>query len=134
MDLVGSLFLFAAIAIVSYTYAKRRRLEQEAKLQSVGHQQILEAKEELDRRARILDKIENFLKSSKFIEPIANWRNEKIYKYIFNNGYLYEFEEIMAENNQRVGMDDEYLCFKQLCYKRVNNPTGFMEKFAHEIA
>lgn len=133
MDLIGSLFLFAVVAIVSYSYAKRKRLEQEASLQNVGADktQLNVLQEELERRAKIISRVDDFIKSSKFIEPIATWRNEKIYKYIFNNGYLYEFDDILAENNQRIGIDDESLCFKQFCYKRVSNPIDFMNKFGN---
>lgn len=86
-------------------------------------------KEEFERRAKILTKVEDFVKSSKFVEPIAVWKNDNIYKYIFNNGKLYEFEEIMPETNQRIGIDDDYLCFKRFCYKRVANPINFINKF-----
>jgi hypothetical protein len=131
MDLIGSLFLFAVVAIVSYSYARKKRLEQEASLQNVGSSknQLAVLQEELERRAKIINRVDAFIKGSKFIEPIATWRNEKIYKYVFNNGFLYEFDDILPENNQRIGIDEENLCFKQFCYKRVNNPTDFMAKF-----
>jgi len=134
MELIGSFLIFIAVVIVSYSYAKKKRLEQEANLQingaNVGNKNQLNVlQEELDRRQKIMSRVDAFIKNSKFIEPIATWRNERIYKYVFNNGYLYEFEDILPENNQRIGLDDDYLCFKQFCYKRVNNPTEFMSKF-----
>jgi hypothetical protein len=131
MELIGSLFVFLTLVIVSYSYAKKKRLEQETiKKTNVGSKNQLNIlQEELERRTKIINRVEAFIKSSKFIEPIATWRNERIYKYVFNNGYLYEFEDILPENNQRIGIDDDFLCFKQFCYKRVNNPTEFMTKF-----
>ena len=86
--------------------------------------------EELLRRKNIINRIELFLRSSQFIDPIANWRNEKVYRYILNNGYLYEFDDFMTENNQRIGMDEDFLCFKQMTYKRVNNPQEFLENLS----
>lgn len=138
MDLIGSLFIFAGIAVVSYAYAKRKRIEQEATVQGQGtggsqQAQLNVVKEELERRKRILERVEKFVKGSKLVEPIAKWKDETIYKYVFNDGYLYEFEDILVENNQRIGIDEEYLCFKQICYKRVNNPLDFMEKFGKEL-
>lgn len=136
MNWIESLIVFAAIAVVAYTYAKKKRLEQEALSPNPGtavNSQISLLKEELERRAKIINRVESFIKNSKFIEPIATWRNDKIYKYVFNNGYLYEFEEILPENNQRIGIDEEFLCFKQFCYKRVNNPVDFMEKFGKSL-
>lgn len=131
MELIGSLLFFLALVIVSYSYAKKKRLEQEAIKQnnSSGGNQLNMLQEELERRTKIINRVEAFIKNSKFIEPIATWKNERIYKYIFNNGCLYEFEDILPENNQRIGLDDDFLCFKQFCYKRVDNPTDFMTKF-----
>jgi hypothetical protein len=138
MDLIGSLFIFAGIAVVSYAYAKRKRIEQEATVQGQGtggsqQSQLNVVKEELERRKRILERVEKFVKGSKLVEPIAKWKNDTIYKYVFNDGYLYEFEDILVESNQRIGIDEEYLCFKQVCYKRVNNPLDFMEKFGKDL-
>lgn len=85
-------------------------------------------KEELERRKKILVEVESFLKGSEYFEPIARWRDGSIYRYILNDGKLYEFSDIMVEENQRVGRDDDFLCFKQLSYKRVTDPTDFISK------
>lgn len=89
--------------------------------------------EEIKRRTKILERVESFVKDSKFIEPIATWKNDQIYKYVFNNGKLYEFEDIMPENNQRVGVNEDYLCFKRVCYKRVENAAPFLSKFGDAL-
>jgi hypothetical protein len=135
MELIGSVFIFISLVIFSYSYAKKKRVEQEAMKQNNngGTNQLNVLQEELERRTKIINRVEAFIKSSKFIEPIATWRNERIFKYVFNNGYLYEFEDILPENNQRVGIDDDFLCFKQFCYKRVSNPTDFMVKFGSAL-
>jgi hypothetical protein len=134
MDIIGSLFVFVGLAIISYIYSKKKKMDLEDKLEMPNHQRVMDATKEIQRRNKIASRVDNFLNESKFIEQVATWRNEKIYKYIFNDGFLYEFDEIMPENNQRIGMDDEYLCFKQLSYKRVNNPEEFIQKFANQIA
>jgi len=137
MEILESLLVFAGIAIVAYGYAKRKRLEQDPALIASGENkntQLNVLKEELDRRAKIIKRVEEFVKGSKFIEPIATWRNDNIYKYVFNEGYLYEFNEILSENNQRVGIDEESLCFKQFCYKRVVNSSDFIQKFGKALA
>ncbi len=122
----GLTFLFLGLIVASYYYLKDK--EKKKKLEGGNNFENM-LKEEFERRAKILTKVESFIKSSKFIEPIAVWKNDNIYKYIFNNGKLYEFEEIMPENNQRIGIDDDYLCFKRFCYKRVANPINFINKF-----
>lgn len=86
------------------------------------------ANEEQARRERILSEIHHFLKDAQFFEPVAKWREEDIFRYILNEGYLYEFDEIMPPNHQRIGRDEDYLCFKQLTYKRVMNPEEFFTK------
>ena len=133
MDIVGSLILFIGLAFLAHYYVKKKSIELEAKLETVDHGSTIDLQQEMQRRNRIKEKVEEFLKESKFFDPIATWRNEKIYKFIFNKGYLYEFDEIMPENNQRIGLDDNFLCFKQLNYKRVNNPEEFIQKFGNEI-
>ncbi len=133
MEVFIGLFIFVMIALSSYVYLKKQNTDLKNKLSSMNNTKLVEAQEELLRRSRIVEKVDSFLKKSKFFEPIANWRGDKIYKYIFSDGYLYEFEEIMAENNQRIGLDEEFLCFKQLSYKRVNNPEQFIKKFSSEL-
>jgi hypothetical protein len=135
MNFFGSLFLFIALLLFFYALNRRRKdsiqVNEEKPAMSPGAEKIMH--EELSRRRRILEKVETFLKGSQFIEPIAVWHKEKIYKYVYNGRYLYEFDEFMAENNQRIGIDEDYLCFKQLCYKRVMNPVDFINKFSHII-
>lgn len=135
---LGLILLLLAITIASYYYAKQKSEEEIGGITKKPKQQPVikkeqenYLKEELGRRAKILEKVEVFIKGSKFIEPIATWKEDKIYKYIFNNGKLYEFDDIMPESNQRIGIDEEYLCFKRFCYKRVNNPINFLNKFGY---
>jgi hypothetical protein len=89
--------------------------------------------EEIIRKNDILHKVESFLGEAQFMELIGKWREENVYKYVFNAGYLYQFEDTMSATNQRIGRDEDYLCFKQLCYKRVNNPVDFINTFADKI-
>ncbi|NCQ52255.1 hypothetical protein GW796_10290 [archaeon] len=138
MDLIGSLFVFFSIAVVSYFYAKKKRLNDDENIvgdtNSSINKPLKVVKEELERRASIVSKVDKFIDGAKFVEPIATWRNNKIYNYIFNDGFLYKFEEILSENNQKLGIDEEFLCFKQFCYKRVSNPIEFMNKFGKELS
>lgn len=131
MDLLGSLFLFIALGLVSYMFVSRNKAEQQT-VPLMEDNKIIQ--EEIIRRKEIIARVDDFLKSSLFFEPIGKWREENIYKYVFNGGYIYEFEDIMAPGNQRIGMDEDFLCFKQLCYKRVNNPVEFMTNFGDKIA
>ena len=135
MEMIGSLFIFFGIAIVMYTMGKRYQTQKESSSRIKDQMSIQRQKNEEDkRRQQILNKVENFLKNSQFMEPIAKWRDENIYRYVFNNGYLYEFDDIMTESNQRIGMDEDCLCFKRLCYKRVNDPVEFLNKTSLKLA
>ena len=135
MEIIGSLCILFGISIFLYTVIKRYEAQRVGASKIKKQMGIQKQKEEeQSRRNIIINKVENFLKTSKFVEPIAKWREEDVYKYVFNDGYLYEFEDIMTENNQKVGMDEDFLCFKRLFYKRVANPVDFMSKFSESIA
>lgn len=134
MEMIGSLCILFGISLFIYTIIKRYEAQKigASKIKAqMSYQQQKE--EEQSRRAQIISKVENFLKTSKFEDPIIKWRNEDVYRYIFNDGYVYEFEDIMTENNQKIGMDEDFLCFKKLCYKRVTNPVEFLSKFSGKI-
>ncbi len=128
---IGWVLLLAIITVASYYYAKKKSSTEVTSNKDFGKEQEGFLKEELTRRAKIVEKVEGFIKGSKLVEPIATWKEDKIYKYVFNNGKLYEFDDIMPESNQRVGIDEEYLCFKRFCYKRVTNPIQFLNKFGY---
>lgn len=129
MEMLASVFILVGIAALAYTMGNRYKTQKESS-EKIKKEMSLQNKknEEEHKKQFIINKVEKFLKGSKFIEPIARWREENIYRYILNNGYLYEFEDTMSENNQRIGIDEDFLCFKRLCYKRVNNPLDFLNK------
>ena len=132
--LTNDVFLWILLLIIFLLVSKKitdKKIEKnQEKDVSQQEKKILE---EINKRNIILEKVNNFIKNSKFVEPIAVWGGENIYRYIFNSGKLYEFEDIMTENNQRVGIDEEYLCFKKFCYKRVKNPIEFINKFGDAL-
>jgi len=125
MDLIGSLLLMLALFVIIYSVLQNIQIENKI--------QLNKNQEESNRKEQILNRVEEFIKGSKFVEPIATWKGEKIYKYIFKDGYLYEFKDTFTDNNQKIGIDDEFLCFKQICYKRVTDPTEFIQKFGKQL-
>ena len=134
MEIIGGILILFGVFIVLLTIKERYNLQKEGSLQ-IKNQITFQNKEneEDKRKQQILSKVESFLNSSQFMEPVAKWRDENIYRYVFNNGYLYEFEDIMTESNQRIGMDEDFLCFKRLCYKRVNASIDFLNKLPLKI-
>lgn len=135
MEMIGSLCILFGISIFLYTVMKRYEAQRVGASKIREQMSIQKQKDdEQNRRNQIINKVENFLKTSKFVEPIAKWRDEDVYKYVFNDGYLYEFEDIMTESNQKIGMDEDFLCFKRLCYKRVADPVDFMSRFSSSVA
>lgn len=133
-NLTNNVFMWIILFVVFFWISKKitdKQLEKTQVNEMKKHEKII--KEELSRRNKIVEKVDSFIKNSKFVEPIAVWGGENIYKYIFNNGKLYEFEDFMTENNQRIGIDEEYLCFKKFCYKRVKNPISFINRFGDAL-
>lgn len=134
MEIIGILCILFGIAVILYTIIKRYDA-QRVGVSRIKEQMSVQKQREEDqgRKSQIIDKVEKFLKTSRFVEPIAKWREEDVFKYVFNDGYLYEFDDIMTEANQKVGMDEDFLCFKRLSYKRVLNPVDFMSKFSKSL-
>ena len=58
---------------------------------------------------------------------------EKIYRYILNSGKLYSFDGFLSPNNMKVGIDDDFLFFKGMSYKRVRDTKEFSEKFSLQL-
>lgn len=124
------------LGLVFYVYLEIKKTRDEKKegseysreLDNLLKQRIL-----LENRKKVIATVHEFLKEAKFIKPLAIKGGEKIYQYVYAEGFLYEFKEILAGNNRRVGKDSENLCFRDLSYLRVNNPTEFIEKFSDEL-
>lgn len=129
MDLLGVLILLI-LCLVPYLIVARNK-NQVQTVPPLEYNKIIQQEEK--RKQEIIEKIDVFLKSALFVEPIAVWNGQDIYKYVCSEGYLYEFKDTMSDNSQRIGMDEEYLCFKKLCYQRVENPVDFMQKHGQII-
>ena len=110
MELISGFFFFFIIGIISYVFT-RKESPNENKVEVETHK-------ELERRKKIVEQVEEFLTSAIYFEHIGNWNKEKVFKYISNQGKIYEFFEFMSENNQKIGIDDDWLCFKRMSYKR----------------
>lgn len=127
MDLLSTIFLLISLGLMGYMFINRNKLNVQSSPTAENSKAI---EEEIIRKNEIIKKVDDFLKDSQFFEPIAKLNDEPIYNYVFNEGYLYKFEEIMPATNQRIGIDDDQLCFKKLYYKRVNDPVEFISLFS----
>lgn len=130
MDLLSTIFLLISLGLMGYMFVNRNKLNVQS-LPQAENPKIIE--EEIIRKNEIIKKVDDFLKDSQFFEPIAKLNDEPIYNYVFNAGYLYKFEDVMPATNQRIGIDEDQLCFKKLCYKRVNDPVEFINLFSHHL-
>lgn len=113
MELISGFFFVVIVGIISYLFTREDQ-------QADSHVEV-ETKKELEKRKNIIEQVENFLSGAKYYEHIGNWNKEKIYKYISNQGMTYEFFEFMTDDNQRIGIDDDWLCFRKMSYKRSND-------------
>lgn len=87
-----------------------------------------EIEEAISDQRKILN-VKKFLNASQFYEELAMWQDKIIYKFIFNNGFLYEFSEVLPDDENLHEIDDNGLAFDRLKYKRVANPEEFIKKF-----
>lgn len=111
MELISGFFFIVIIGVISYVFSKKDN-PKENKIEE------LDSDKEMKIRNQILEQIDFFLSDASYHEHLGNWNKEKIYKYICNKGRVYEFEDFMSENNQRIGINEEQLCFKRMAYKR----------------
>jgi hypothetical protein len=102
---------------VSITIKINEEIEKHA-LSLEQTQQIYD--EEMQRRKLLLLDIENFLSKAIFLKPFAILGGDKIFEYILTETRLYEFEDFMSDKNQRIRLNEDFLCFKKCRYKRVN--------------
>lgn len=110
MELISGFFFIVIIGIISYVFTRK---------ENIGEiKEEVETNKEIERRKKILEQVEIFLSGALYYGHIGNWNKEKVYKYISNQGRVYEFADFMSDNNQKIGIDDDNLCFKRMAYKR----------------
>lgn len=90
-------------------------------------------KEHIAETFKNLSNVQLFLENSVFYNPIANWNNAIIYQYVFNDGYLYEFNSTLSQMNEKTSITEDLLYFNQLSYKRVNDPQLFIKKYINIV-
>lgn len=121
MELISGFFFVVIIGIISYVFSKKEvTLKENNEITEINHK-------ELERRKKIVEQVDNFLSSALYLEHMGNWNKEKVYKYIFNENKLYEFHDFMTDDNQKIGIDDSWLCFKKMAYKRNENNISIIK-------
>lgn len=136
MEILMIGIVFVLLALAFYLYLEIKKVKESKKQIDEYNQEINKLKESKalgEYRNGILEKVDNFLKESKFINALGLRNNEKIFQYIYKNGELYEFKEILTKSNNKIGVDSQFLCFKDLSYVRVSNPKDFIEKYSSEL-
>ena len=135
MDFVSGLILICFFLVIAYFYSHNKILQTEKNIKTIQKETKLLQRESQDllRKANVMNRVNEFLKNAFFLEKIGFWQENIIYRYIFNQGYLYEFFEILSKQQDKIGIDEDDLCFHQMCYKRVVNTSDFMKKFESEI-
>lgn len=102
--------------------SKNSKEEVKEKVNNSEGVDVFAIQKELERRRKILSSVNEVLDNSIYFEPIAKWKEKNIYKFIFlNNKEIFEFEDIMPPENQKIGVDDDFLCFQQLFYKKIKD-------------
>ncbi len=123
MEIFINVVSLGIVACLTYVFLKKGKESAERDvLLNNSVDEIIKAEKE--RVNRIQNKVNVFLDGASFYETIGVWKEKKIYKYVFKNGFLYEFLDTMSDGNYRVGIDDDFLCFEQLSYKRIHNPSS----------
>jgi hypothetical protein len=120
---VFSFFLFFVLGL----FFRMRKERQQRK----NHEELIT--HTVKERFQSFMKVGGFLQHSKFINPIASWRGEKIYQYILNEGFLYEFSDILPEDESKIEINEKTLTFNQMLYLRTNDHDSFLTHFSNEL-
>ena len=116
-----SLIIFGMFYIVLSIVIKNNNNKEQVNTNQQNDQILIQEKKTSD--------VKKFLNTSQFYQSLAVWQNKTIYKFIFNRGFLYEFSEILPDDENIQEINDQNLFFDRLKYKRVENPEEFIKKF-----
>lgn len=137
METVGLLFIVVSILLFVLINFKRFINQKNA---AESFKKEIQTNPGLDepqkKKEAVIKNIEGFLKTSRFYEMAGRRGDDKIYNYIFNSGKIYKFDGFLSPNNLKVGIDEDFLFFKGMSYKRItdNKETNeFYEKFPTQI-
>lgn len=135
LHVIGLIIILMGLAVFTYLELQRfKNLKNEESNYAEKIDTVLKQRKLMEQRKNIVSDVHKFLKNSKFIKAIAMRSGDKIYQYIYSEGFLYEFKEILVGSNKKIGKDTENLCFRELSYNRVNNPENFLIEFADIIS
>jgi hypothetical protein len=123
--IVGVIVIYSIMRINKIIENKKGLQEYESLKQSV-----LENELQIKRKKDVIEKVDLFLKSSIFVNPIGMRKNEKIFQYIYKDGEIYEFKDFLTDATNKIGIDSSTLAFRELKYLRVGDPKDFIEKFS----
>jgi len=129
MEIFGGFLIFFAIGVISYLYIRKKQIDEETIVKSTLHASSMVYEQQKAIKEQITQRVDSFLKEAQYFNFIGTFKKQKVYQYIYNDGYLYEFKDFMDAKNHKVGMSENELCFKQMSYARVENPTEFLKKF-----
>lgn len=72
--------------------------------------------------------LDNFLKGARYFQQIATVQDKPVYKYIYNNGFLYEFKDFLPRDKKVFLMNEEALSFDYMYYERTSPTPEFVAK------
>lgn len=133
MENIGLLFIVVSALLFVLINFKRFFSQKSAAESFKKEIQTNPSLDELQKKNEaIIKNIEGFLKTSRFYEMAGRRGDDKIYNYILNSGKIYKFDGFLSPNNLKVGVDEDFLFFKGMSYKRItdNKDTKeFYDKF-----
>ena len=116
--IISSIALIALyICSVIYGKIKNKLIGDHESFNQFEREQIYT--EEINRRKKVLTDISLFLTRAIFLKPFAKMGGENVFQYILTEERFYEFSDFMPENNQKLGLDEQLLCFQKCMYTRV---------------
>ena len=130
IESLGVILMGVGVAIFTYTNLKRHLIQRKA-AKDIKHEfQTNPSLEDVHKKNEsILRNVEVFLRGSCFYEIHGKKGGENIYRYVLNDGKLYEFDTFQSPESLKIGQDEDFLCFKGMSYKRSTDTKDFSKKY-----
>jgi len=125
MEFIIVVLFLCSIVGVLLIYIKEQLVKSNTQYQT----QYMIQKQEQTLQEQLVQKVDFFLNHSKYLHQIGHFKNQPVYQFIYGPNYVYEFNGFMEKQAIRFGVNERELCFKQMLYARVENPTEFFKLF-----
>lgn len=120
MDLVTVFVSFGVVIYFFYKVLKNDQLGKAVDIFAKNAEINSRIIEEIQKRERIIKRVEEFVRNSELIEEIGSYDGLPVFKYVANGGVVYKFDDFLTDKTDKIGIDFNELCFNRKRYIRLD--------------